>query len=78
MLDVSTGGGEQDEQDRAALWDARIEMQIGAVIRRILTGDPPPAGSQVGADLWEWGRRLENDGRRGLLALGHPAVRAVA
>lgn len=68
-----TGDGITDP----TVWDARTELALGTLIRRLLADDPPPADSLFAPDLELWAERLLADGRARLEDAGERFLRAV-
>jgi hypothetical protein len=51
-------------------WDARAELDVAIFIERYLAERPPPAASELEADLKRWARQLRTDGEQRLWMLG--------
>lgn len=54
---------------RGDLWDAHAEIALGQFISRHLAACPPPADSELAADLIQWGENLLRCGQERLEAL---------
>jgi hypothetical protein len=67
-------GGDDDAAER---WDARAEVDVAVLIRRYLSDHPPPASSELAADLRLWSQNLTHDGLARLEACGGRRLRAV-
>lgn len=77
ILGVVEGDADGDAAVVAEEWDARFELALGNIIRRLIAHDPPPAGSRVAADAQRWSEALRSDGQARLAAAGLHRLRAV-
>lgn len=77
ILGVVEGDADGEAVGDAAEWDARFELALGNIIRRLIAHDPPPAGSCLAADAQRWSEALRSDGQARLAAVGLHRLRAV-
>lgn len=63
--------------EAARQWDAHAENEIGAMIDRYITANPPPDGATCSEPFGRWAGQLRRSGQARLAALGEPRLRAL-